>query len=292
MQDIKQWFNYWIKDPFWGGIDFLTVHGLRLLPIKIVSDIGAILGTLAGKYRFSDATLQASSNLQQIAPDKSSSEIELMVANMWKHIGRTLAEMSILDKLGTNTNLEVTFSDEFQGFEPDIPTIFLFPHLGNWELLAYYVMTENYKLNVIYEHLPNRFQRRIAKANRRRIGYELVSPNYHGTRKIFQKLRRNEAIGMAVDEYKKGKIISPTFGRSMPIDSNISYAVKLAKRFNTRVIMGSCIRVNDLSFKIYVHPLDIDKDSNELAIEINNVLENWISKTPEQWYMLNRSSIT
>jgi len=292
-QEIKRWLNYWVVDPFWGAIDYLTVFGLRLLSMKQVSNIGAMLGSLAGKYRFSEAGHQAGANLQHILPEKSTTEIKHMIEHMWEGIGRTFAEMSILDKIGEYGKIEVIFPEDSRKFETNIPTIFLFTHIGNWELHSHYVVSQNCKMNVVYERLPNRFHRDIAKTNRQRTGVELISPDYAGTRKLYGKLQNGEIVALAMDEFKKEKVISPALHRPIAIDSNIVYAVKLAKKFKARVIFGSCLRVNDFDFKLYYQSLDLDLDkgTDELTGEIDELLERWVRKNPEQWYMLHRSKI-
>ncbi len=272
----------------------MTVFGLRLLSMKMVSNIGAILGALAGKYRFSEAGHQASTNLRYIWPEKSNAEIELMIEHMWKCIGRTIAEMAILDKIVENGDMEVVFPENSRKFEINIPTIFLFTHIGNWELHAHHIGSQNCKVNLVYEYLPNRFHRDIARKNRQRIGYEQIPPDYSGTRRLFGKLQNGEIAAFAVDDFKKGRVISPAFQRAITTDSNIMYAVKLAKKFNVRVIFDSCLRVNDFDFKLYYQSLELklDKEIDVLAGEIDKLLESWVSKNPEQWYMLHRAKLS
>jgi KDO2-lipid IV(A) lauroyltransferase len=284
----KAWIEYWVKDPFWGAIDFLTLYGLRLFSFRRVSNIGASLGRLAAKYRFQEADRRSRENARRIFPQKTDLEIARVADTRWEHVGRTLTEMSVLDRIGPEQIAEVTFSREFREFDPTVPTLFLFPHLGNWEVLAYYVMSQNYQLNVIYERLTNRFTRMVARLNRERVGYGLIPADRSGAREILRKLGEGEAIGIAIDEYKNDNVISPACGRILVADSNITYAVKLAKKFNAKIILGYCVRQNDLRYKLYFHTVLPDDDGKTTAKTIDDVLEDWIREHPHQWYMLHR----
>jgi len=291
------WFNYWITDPFWGAIDYLTHRLLRCLSLEKASAAGALLGRLA-KYRFITAQTDILANLGCLFPSMAIMEKDRLANTLWENIGRTLTEMAMLDRFSQDNIRFIDQDGIFERLDRSRPVIFLFPHLGNWELLAWFVTRQGFRLNIIYEHLPNRFQRKLVADSRRRTGYELISPDYQGTRQLFRNLADGQSAGIAMDEFKHNKIIAPVFGGSIPMRSNIQYAIGLARRFNAPLVTGYCIRKSAINFEIICadiyHPDDSKQTSmsdTELAAMINTACQQWIRKHPEQWYMLHRARL-
>ena len=289
------WMSYWITDPFWGAVDYLTHLFLRCLPLKWASATGAWLGSLA-KNRFTGAQADILSNISFLAPDVKETEKIAIADRLWQSIGRTLTEMAVLDRFSAHNYI---FTDEnhiFDRLDRHRPVIFLFPHLGNWELLARHVTRAGFRLNIIYEHLPNRFQRRLVARARQRTGYELISPDYPGTRQLFRNLAAGQSAGIAMDEYKDSRIVAPVFQGELPERSNIRYAIGLARRFRAPLVTGYCLRKDAVSFEIVCADIyDITPGSDpglsdaEIAATINARCCQWISKYPDQWYMLHRA---
>lgn len=289
-------FEYWIKDPFWGGIDYLTFKALRCLSLQRASDLGACLGRLA-RYRFTTAQQDILANLSFLFPQISDTDKTRLANTLWENIGRTLTELPMLDKF---SQANISFVDRkriFERLDRTCPVIFLFPHLGNWELLAWFVTRQGFNLNIIYEHLPNRFQRKLVEDSRRRTGYELISPDYQGTRQLFRALATGQSAGIAMDEFRHNRIIAPVFGAELPEQSNIRYAIQLSRRYKAPLVTGYCIRKESVNFEITCADLYLPDDPDcasdiDLAAMINTACQQWIRRYPEQWYMLHRSRLS
>ncbi|MGH8629924.1 MAG: lysophospholipid acyltransferase family protein, partial [Burkholderiales bacterium] len=186
---------YWIRDPFWGAVDYLTHYGLRLSPTRAASEIGGRLGLAAGRYRFPNLTARCDQNLRLIRPDLSPAQRAEVIAKMWENVGRTIAEMSVLDRLWERA--EITLVNEACILEQQRakrPLVFAFPHLGHWETLAIAVQRMGITLNVVFENLRNRFQRKLTHRARRRLGYRLLTPDRAGIRETYAALERGEAV--------------------------------------------------------------------------------------------------
>jgi Kdo2-lipid IVA lauroyltransferase/acyltransferase len=278
--------TYWIKDPLWGAVDYATHYGLRLLPARAVSDIGQSLGALAGRHRFAHLSARAERNLQHIRPDLSAQARAAMVAHMWQQLGRTIAEMSTLERLFRSADItienEALLREHARGGRP---VIFVFAHLGNWEMLAAAIRRAGFTLNVVYEHLRNRFQRQLAAQARRRLGYRLITPDRAGVREMLAALGRGEAIGLAIDEHRAGNVLAPAFGRPIPAHANLHYAERLATKFNATLLPCYCVRRSALAFELhFLAPIP----AQDAAARVNTLCEAWIRAQPEQWYMLHR----
>lgn len=290
--------DYWIIHPFWGIVDYLTFYSIRLFSLHRVSNVGAVIGNMA-KNRFKQACEDTMFNLEYLNPDSNLYERNQLADLMWKNIARTLTEMAALDKFNLKQHVHEKHLEIFQKIDKNSPVIFLFPHLGNWELLAQSVINQGIKLNVMFEMVPNRFQRQLLVSSRKRIGYDLISPDYQGTRKIFKILKNGESIGLAMDEFKSNQIKAPAFNSRLSERSNIHNAINLARHFNAPIVMGFCKRLENINFEItYASPLDINKSEyqnqtdEDIAEIINEQCRLWVMDNLEQWYMLHRAKLS
>jgi len=292
------WMSYWITDPFWGAVDYLTHLFLRCLPLRSASATGAWLGSLA-KNRFTGAQADILANLSILAPVLTETEKTNMANRLWGNIGRTLTEMAVLDRFSTHNYVFTDVNHIFDRLDRQQPVIFLFPHLGNWELLARHVTHVGFRLNIIYEYLPNRFQRRLVARARQRTGYELISPDYAGTRQLFRNLAAGQSAGIAMDEFRDNRIVAPVLNGDLPERSNIRYAISLARRFKVPLVTGYCLRLDGVRFRIIcaeiydmADEVSASRSDIEIARIINEQCVQWICKDPDQWYMLHRSRLT
>jgi KDO2-lipid IV(A) lauroyltransferase len=276
---------YWLRDPFWGAVDYATYHALRMLPSRTASDFGHRLGLAAGRIRFPDLTARAERNLSLILPDLTPAARRQIVQQMWANIGRMSAEMPALDRLWDSAQITLVNEQGVLGpLRAGRPIVFVFAHLGHWEVLFSALRRLGVVLNLVYEVLRNRFERRLAASARRRIGYRQIAGTRRSVRAIYGALERREGVIMAIDEYKNGNVISPAFGRVLPRDSNIRYALKLARRFDAAIVPCLCVRTSPLAFRVIFR----DEMINPGAADLNALCEGWIRTYPEQWYMLHR----
>jgi len=289
--------EYWIIHPFWGLLDYCTFFFLRLFSTHKVSNIGAYLGNLA-KRRFRQACEDTQYNLERLLPESNVGERQKMSDRMWQNIARSLTEMAVLDRFNLEKQVIENNLEIFQQIANDKPVIFLFPHLGNWELLAMSVINQGFKLNVMFEKVPNRFVRKLLVSSRKRLGYDLITPDYRGTKKVFRVLKAGQAIGLAMDEFKGSQIKAPAFYGQIPQRSNIRYAINLARHFNAPIVMGYCKRIENIHFEIsYFPPLDLntseyqDHMDDDIAAIINEQCKTWVMENLEQWYMLHRAKV-
>jgi KDO2-lipid IV(A) lauroyltransferase len=276
---------HWVRDPFWGAMNHVGYHAMRLVPARSASGAGRRLGIAAGRYRFRNLNEICHRNLQHILPGSQAAERAQIVARMWENLGRTLAETAVIERLWESARITVVNDAAvMERLRTGQPIVFVFPHLGNWELLAIAVQRMGVKLNVVFERLRNRFVRSLAERSRRRLGYRLIAPDRGGIRGMLAALGRGEAVGMAMDEHRNGNVIAPAFGRPLPAAANLRYAVKLARQFDVPVLACYCARSGPLEFTLTFHD-PIERASVE---RLNDLCETWIRAHPEQWYMLHR----
>jgi KDO2-lipid IV(A) lauroyltransferase len=278
---------YWVRDPLWGAFYHAAYRAIRLLPCATASGLGARLGLVEGRLRFAALQSKMARCLSLIRPDIPPSQHASLMRAMWQNVGRVHSEMAVLDRLWDAADITLVNARALSAAKRSgRPIIAAFCHLGNWELLAAAIQRQGIALNVVYENLANRFENRLAEKARRGLGYRLIPPTRRGVRDLYGALRRREAVGMAMDEFKNGRVIAPAFGRPWPASSNLGYALRLARRFDALVLPMYCVRTGPLSFALtFLH-----NRANPDPEQLNALCESWIRSHPEQWYMLWRLS--
>jgi KDO2-lipid IV(A) lauroyltransferase len=99
---------------------------------------------------------------------------------------------------------------------------------------------------------------------------------------------------MFVDEYIRGDVSAPAFGRPLRPEGNIAYVARLARLTGAEIIPAYSQRLNDSAyFKVtFLPPVDIVRDGNrdvdlmENIARLNSVIEPIIRANLDQWYYL------
>lgn len=274
-----------LSDRLWAALITLIYHGLRLLPARVASNAGERLSRRLGPAHNPLSDRAAFENLRRIRPEDPESGRAETVARMWGQVGRLQAETAVIDRMWDSAAITVHNGASVQGaLRTGRPIVFVFAHLGNWELLAIAAQRLGAALNVVYEFLPDRFELELALRARSRLGYRLIPPNRAGVRQMLAALGRREAIALAIDEFKEGNVIAPPFGRPPRTGTNAEFAAKLARRFDAPVIPAFCVRTAPFEFALRFH----DPLERPSAPELRALCESWIRAHPEQWYMLPR----
>ena len=295
----KQWrkhfIRYWLKDPFWGSLDYLTHHALRYVPIGLGARVGALLGEWSGKYRFKAVHERVRRNLAILRPDLSVAERDVIAVQMWRNIGQSMTEYSVLDKLSATGEVNVTnYSYVEQAAQSSRPIIFVSAHTGNWEIRADCLIALGLQPLFLFQPVRNRFAGRIAIKARTRLMTEnnLLEASPKAMRIICGHLAQGHALWLTLDEYKEGQVQAPRFKRTITLQgTNIDYAARLAQRYQAIIIPVWSKREGNAQFSITVgEPMTVgpgDQAVRDRVEQLDALLEQWIMANLDQWYMLH-----
>lgn len=274
-----------LAESAWALFIKTMYHCLRLLPPRRASDVGAWLSRRVGPAHNPNSARAALENLYRIRPDYSEAERVQAADRMWEHIGRVQAEMAVIERMWDSAAITIHNGECVrQAVASGRPILFVFPHMGNWELLALGAQLLGARVPSVYEELPDRFELDLVQRSRRRIGHRVISPDREGLLALLGSMRRNEAVGLAIDEFKNGNVIAPSLGRPPRRDTNACLVESLARRFGAIVIPVHCVRTGPFAFDLNV----LDPLERPTAAELDALCETWIRAHPEQWYMLPR----
>jgi KDO2-lipid IV(A) lauroyltransferase len=166
--------------------------------------------------------------------------------------------------------------------------LFATAHLGNWELSAYAHALLAEPMNVVVRPLDNSVIDEIVESRRSLSGNTLLSKRDFA-RSIFQALRKNEAVGILVDQNSSadGGAFVPFFG--IPACTNLTFA-KLAERSGASVIPGFAFwRPEEQRYVLKFYPaVEMTGDAVEDTARIQNAIEVAIREAPDQWLWIHR----
>ncbi len=289
--------TYWIVDPLVGAYNTTLHYSMRLLSIDACSNLGAFLSFYSPFfYRESDA--RARRAWIKLRPEQSDpASVDAAIRRLWRCISRTMAEYSIIDQLWDAGRISVEGAQHLQAARAaEKPILIAMLHLGNWEVVAVTSIKLGFAGPGIYVPLDNRFDMRLAIKTRKRYSLtQQIPAGPHALRFALGTLRqKREPFGIFVDEFIRGRVHAPAFGRPPRAEGNIAYAARLAAMTHATLIPAYCVRLDDSArFKVhFLPPVELvqtgDRDADILANtgRVDAAIEPIIRKYLDQWYFL------
>ncbi len=290
----RRMLRYWIRDPAVGAWK-LAVHRLgRLMPIDWCSDFGAALTTLTRRH-YPASDFRARQLWKALRPDESAPDlVDAAIDRLWRNVGRTMHEYSIIDRLWEAGRIKVFDMDHLvRARQRGQPILVATVHLGNWETVLVAGIASGHHGSGLYEPLENRFEDRIAMKVRSRYGARFVAAGSNSLRVALRELRsRRGPFIIYVDEFIRGRVQAPLFGRALRLDTNIVYAVRLALMTGAALIPAYGIRVKDsANFEVHFLPpvemINTDNRDNDIVENVkrlDGVLAPIIRAHLDQWF--------
>ncbi len=165
-------------------------------------------------------------------------------------------------------------------------------HLGNWELMPYVVFLEGIKSHAVYRPLDFKPMDRFVINMRSRLGSNLI-PAKDALRKIITALRKNEIVGLLIDQNSdpRNGVVIDFFER--PAFASKGLAI-IARQTGAPVIPAFLVR-EDGRFKFlsgpeipFVRTGDPRKDIEINTQRYNIAIEKAVRRYPDQWFWVHR----
>lgn len=267
---------------------------LHYLPIVWVSNS---IGFIA---RFSLPHLplsrRAYKNLERVMPELSHPERKKIVAGMWENLARVAFEYMSLSRLKIykrNSRIQVVGSEIIEQLHKEGgPAILFLAHLSHWELATMAGTQKGLKITQLYRKLNYRLTDKFIHYVHRKIAHKVITKGPEGARKMLETLRQGGIISILLDQkLREGELI-PFFG--IPAMTP-SAPARMALKFNCPFIPIQVERLPNSRFRVTYHPPlkprvqgDLQTQTTDLLIQMNELFENWIRQHPEQWLWLHR----
>ena len=308
--DAARWrsfYRYWVRDPLVGA-RLTALHSvMRVLPTEAVSTIGSRLGRFAGPRFHPGADARARAALQILRPElvPDATALDQAVARMWHAIGSAYAEFSTEDRIWPEGRVAVEGEAHLAAAKSGgRPLIVAGLHLGNWELLPITLGYLGHRLTDVYQPQRNRFEDRIAARTRARTirlieaatpqaKVTLLPPSPNAGAELVRALRSGETLVMYVDEYVRGRVQAPSFGRADPGEGNLARAVRLARLLDAAIVPAYAERLAGTRVVVrFLPPVPLQrKAAREADLRSNAAALDAAVVAPvlahlEQWFML------
>jgi KDO2-lipid IV(A) lauroyltransferase len=231
-------------------------------------------------------------NLSFAYPERDAAWREKTIDGVFASIGRLLVAFARFPQI-TKTNVHEWI--RYEGFEHyerakqrGKGVLFATAHLGNWELSAFAHALLAEPMNVVVRPLDNPLIDDLVEQRRALSGNMLISKRDFA-RGILQALRKNEPIGILVDQNSSGEgdVFVPFFGK--PAATSLAFA-KMAARSGAAVIPGFAVwNEGERRYILRFYPeVDITGDAAGDTARIQAAIEAAIRQNPEQWLWIHR----
>ena len=275
--------------------EFISIISLfcifKILGLRNASNLGSILGRFFGPFfRSKHITKQNIKTGLGNMDEKKEAEI---IDSMWSNIGRTFAEYVFLKDFKFNkTSFDhikisgTSYLDEIK--KNNEPTIFYSGHFANFELMAMELDKFGIKCAAIYRPLNNFLLNPLMEYLRMKyICPNQIPKGRMGMREIISKVKDGYSIALMVDQRVSEGPRALFFNKPA---HTTTIPAQLALKYNCKLIPISLERKEGANFEMTIHePYKVEKTGNDekdtknITIKINQVIEKMILKNPTQW---------
>jgi Kdo2-lipid IVA lauroyltransferase/acyltransferase len=242
-------------------------------------------------------------NLTAAFPEKSSAEIEKILAGVWDNLGRVGAEFAHIDHVW-DFNEENPDPDGRIEIPPrthylfhhlrldDKPALIFTSHLANWELPALAAVAHGLDAAILYRR-PNSASadRAIQKMRQVNMG-TLIPAGRDAPLRLAEALQKGQHVAMLVDQYLTSGVEVTFFGRKTKANPMLA---RLLRQVECPVHGVRMIRTQTNRFRAELtEEIPPVRDaSGKIDVQgttqvITSVIEGWIREYPEQWLWLHR----
>lgn len=279
-------------------VEKLLAALMRIMPVKMVSDIGAwfgrreVLSEQAKQRRWVELF---NGHMQSLCGITDTREQQLRLLEFGAQIGRVYSEFTILQRIDKQGLISITGLEHLQGRTD--PAIFVAPHMSNWEVGFKLFADLDIPVCQLYE--PRESEQRMAIANRCRLAWsdkvQLLSTSEPMVmKKIHQLLKQGVNLYILPDEESDDYVHAPSLGRDIPYSGNRWMISRLAVKMGIDIIPFYVERVSAVKFVIHINPiirpersLPEEMAAKQVADRIDALFDQWVRSRLEHWYWLS-----
>jgi KDO2-lipid IV(A) lauroyltransferase len=264
---------------------------LEYLPKGVSQSLGILYTRVldAAVPRFRRVALR---NLELAFPEHDLAWRTARVDGFFESLGRSLSVFAKLPHIDASNVRDWIHYEGFEHYEAALAqgkgVLFATAHLGNWELSAYSHALMTAPMSVVVRPLDNPTIDALVAQRRTLSGNTLLSKRDFA-RSLLQALRKNEAVGILVDQNTSADfgVFVPFFG--IPACTGTTFA-RLAARSGAAVIPGFAVwnRTKRCYVLRFYPVLTMTGDETADTACIQASIEAAIREYPDQWLWIHR----
>jgi len=265
------------------------------LPLRLVYFLAACLAQGYYLFAFRDRRF-VKANLRAIFPEKSNCQLRKISRMAFRNFAKYLVDFFRFEKLNLqyidkNIKLEnLRYFD--QALAKGKGVVVLTAHLGNWELGGVVIAQLGYPFWVVALPHRNKKVNEFFDAQRNSKGVKVIAMG-KAVRSCITAIRNNQMVALVGDRdfTEKGMIVD-FFGKPTHFPQG---PAALSLMTGASIVPGFMLRNPDDSFTLRIEkPLEFTptgdkaKDLADLIKVYKVIIEDYIRKYPEQWYVFRR----
>lgn len=250
---------------------------LQILPVRTALWIGRRVGDIMFYADRKHKALSYANLSMAFAGEKSPEELREISRELFRNIGQNIVELFRLPLMKQELFEKYVAIEGRENIDESLKKgkgcILLAMHFGSWEMANIFCPMYGYPYNVLVRNQP-RFKKLNDLLNSyRSCNGSVVISRGSGTRDLINSLKKNQVVGMVVDQGgKDGKPVS-FFNRQASMSVG---AIRMAMKYDVPICFSVIIRQKGPYHKIIVNkPFDLIKTENSESDIIQN-LENII----------------
>ncbi len=282
---------------------FLALH----LPLRVAYWIAVIVSDLHYIFAYKDRWT-VKENLKAIFPEKSNREIRKTRLRMFRNFAKYLVDFfrfSKLDNEYIKNNIRLENMECInQALSKGKGAIILTAHLGNWELGGVVIALLGYPFWAVALPHKDKMVNNFFNFQRECKGVKVI-PLGRAARQCFNVLKNNEIVALLGDrDFTERGMVLDFLGKPTLLPTG---PAAFSLKTGAPIVAGFMVRNDDDSFTLRMErpiefiPKNNDLDSGavfkkreknsalqELVIKYKIIVEKYIRKYPEQWYMFRK----
>jgi Kdo2-lipid IVA lauroyltransferase/acyltransferase len=285
------------------AVGALTIGLLRTTryfdPIKTANLFGRItrsIGPMLREQRIGRANLTAA------FPEKSSEEIETILAGVWDNLGRLGAEFAHIDHIwehdpahpeDSRIEIQPRTHELFAQLRLDgKPALIFTAHLGNWEMPAVAAVEHGLDAAILFRRPNSASANRIIEELRGGKMGTLIAAGRDAPLKLADALQKGQHVAILVDQYFTNGVDVTFFGRKTKANPTLA---RLLRQIECPIHGVRIIRLPGHRFRAELSEevKPVRDASGQIDVQgtmqaITSVVEGWIREYPDQWLWLHR----
>jgi Kdo2-lipid IVA lauroyltransferase/acyltransferase len=266
-----------------------------VMPYGLALHTGDALGRLAHaavRIRRREAT----ENVEKAFPELSARAHRALVARLYRHLGRTLAEFCrypVLSPKVLAKRVSVSGSEHLtEALGQGRGALLLTAHLGNWELLGAGLAARGFPMTFLVAPQKNKLVQDMFNRYRSLNGVEVIVTKGGDLRGVFRALKAGRVVATVADQDAgpdghfltfMGRPASAALG---PFRIARRTGAPLVLAFDRRIGMRHQVAVEP---PLYSDPsVDREEEAIRWAEHYHRALEKRIDEAPEQWFWVHR----
>lgn len=278
------------------GTTAFIIFMFRLIPLGMRKAFFRALTALF-YYAWPKQRLIALHNLFRAFPEKPAPELIAIAKGTYRHMGIMAAEFFEIPYISKENIHKFV---EFEGLENlaaakarNKGILSIVAHFGNWEMMTAALPAVSDPVQIVYRPLDNPVIENLISWVRTANGNGLI-PKDGAVLRIFRQLRRNQAIGILIDQNMAARegIFVDFFNRPACTSTALAF---LAQRTGAPVLPAFMIRMKDGRYKFLIQPAvelietgDYDQNIRVNTQRFTLIIEDIVRRYPDQYFWVHQ----